>query len=163
MNLKDKVALVTGTSRGIGRAIAISLAERGCHVGINFRREQEKAREVLRIIKSYRRDAVLLRADVSKYDQVKAMVDALIRKFGQIDILINNAGIITLRKPIADISEDEWDSIINTNLKGTFNCCKAVVPHMIRQGGGKIINISSTAGRRGEEHHRCRMPRQKQV
>ena len=149
MNLKDKVVLVTGASRGIGRAIAIAFAEKGCKVGINFRKSKEKASEVLSIVRNHSAEGIMLQADVSKYDQVKSMVDDLIDKFGRIDILVNNAGIFTTTKPIQEIADEEWDRIMDVNLKGVFYCCKAVVPRMIEQGRGKIINISSTAGRRG--------------
>jgi len=149
MNLKGKVALITGSSRGIGRAIAIAFAQKGCHVGINFRKSYDRALEMLKIVKSHGVEGVLLQADVSKYDQVKSMVDTLIKKFGRIDILVNNAAVAPKRKPIEEITDEEWDETMNVDLKGVFYCCKAVVPYMKRQGGGKIINISSTAGRRG--------------
>jgi len=149
MNLKGKVALVTGASRGIGRAIAIAFAEKGCNVGINFRKNYEKAKEVLEVVESYGVDGILLQADVSDYNQVRSMVEKLMEKFGRIDILVNNAGIFTTTKPIQEVTDEEWDRIMNVNLKGVFYCCKAVVPYMIKQGGGKIINISSTAGKRG--------------
>jgi len=149
MNLRGKVALVTGASRGIGRAIALAFAEKGCNVGINFVRNREKALETLRMVKERGAEGILLQADVSKYDQVKQMVDKLVEKFGRIDILVNNAGITSPLKPIEEITDEEWDRIMNINLKGAFNCCKAVIPYMIKQGGGKIINISSSAGLRG--------------
>ena len=104
---------------------------------------------MLKIVKNLGAEKVILQADVSKYDQVKSMVDELVERFGRIDIFVNNAGIFTKMKPIEEITDDEWDSIMNVNLKGVFYCCKAVIPYMKKQGGGKIINISSTAGRQG--------------
>jgi len=149
VDLRGRVALVTGASRGIGRAIAIALAERGCNVGINFKASYERAREVLEAVKSRGVQGILLQADVSDYNQVKSMVDELIERFGRIDILVNNAGIFTPARSIEEITDEEWDMVMNVNLRGVFYCCKAVVPYMIRQGGGKIVNISSTAGRGG--------------
>jgi len=120
VDLKGKVALVTGASRGIGRAIAIAFAEKGCNVGINFRKSYEKAKEVLEIARSHGVEGVLLQADISDYDQVKSMVDKLIEEFGRIDILVNNAGIFTAAKPIQEVTDEEWDRVMDVNLKGVF-------------------------------------------
>lgn len=149
MDVKGKVALVTGSSRGIGRATALMLARKGCNVVVNYVRNREKAEEVSEVVRRLGGDSVAINADVSKYSEVKEMVEEVVRKFRRIDILVNNAGIISRHTDIREVSEEEWDEIIDINLKGAFNCCKAVVPYMIKQGFGRIVNVSSIAGRSG--------------
>jgi len=148
MKLKDKVAIVTGASRGIGRGIAIKLAQEGVNLAIVAVRSKEKLYNVANEIQSVGRQSLPIIADVSKSEEVKRMVEETLKRFGRIDILINNAGIIRISH-IMEMSEDEWDEVININLKSVFLCTKAVVPHMIKQKSGKIINISSTGGKSG--------------
>ena len=149
MELQDKVALITGASRGIGKAIALGLAKEGTHVAINYVKNHELAKKVAEKARSYGVNAKTYQADVSNFNQVKTMVEEIVQDFGGIDILVNNAGIIPQHFSIFDIPIDEWDRIINVNLKGVFNCTKAVVPYMIKRGEGKIINLASVAGKMG--------------
>lgn len=142
---EGKVALVTGASRGIGRATALMLAERGANVAINYQGNEERAREVLNQVEEMGRKAILVKADVSDYEQVEKMVDEVLRRFGRIDILVNNAGI-TRDTLIMRMKEEDWDAVINTNLKGVFHCIKAVTRPMMKQRSGKIINLSSVVG-----------------
>lgn len=142
---EGKVALVTGASRGIGRATALMLAERGANVAINYQGNEERAREVLNQVEEMGREAILVKADVSDYEQVEKMVDEVLRRFGRIDILVNNAGI-TRDTLIMRMKEEDWDAVINTNLKGVFHCIKAVTRPMMKQRSGKIINLSSVVG-----------------
>lgn len=147
MKLKDKVAIITGVSSsiGIGRAIAIAFAREGADVvvcDINYEGVQERAREIERLgIRS-----LGIKTDVSKASDVSHLMEVTIDKFGRIDILVNNAGILGDRKLIQDITEEEWDAVLNVNIKGQFLCVKYVVPHMLKQGRGKIINIASAGG-----------------
>ncbi len=149
MKIEKKVAIVTGASRGIGRAIALKLAERRCNVVVNYLKNKEKTLDVVKFVKKHGAEGLAVKADVSKFNEVKEMVEKTIEKFGRIDVLVNNAGVISKKYSIAEIDEEEWDRVLNINLKGTFNCCKAVVPYMIEQRVGKIVNISSIAGRMG--------------
>lgn len=142
---EGKVALVTGASRGIGRATALMLAERGANVAINYQGNEERAREVLNQVEEMGREAILVKADVSDYEQVEKMIDEVLRRFGRIDILVNNAGI-TRDTLIMRMKEEDWDAVINTNLKGVFHCIKAVTRPMMKQRSGKIINLSSVVG-----------------
>lgn len=141
----DKVAIVTGASRGIGREIALYLAEKGASVVVNYAGNEKKANEVVDQIKSMGQDAIAVQADVSNSEDVAAMVKATIDTYGKIDILVNNAGI-TKDTLLMRMKEEDWDSVINTNLKGVFLCTKAVSRYMARQKRGKIINISSIVG-----------------
>ena len=149
MKLKDKVAIVTGASRGIGRAIALAFAREGANVVINFRTRDDLAEEVVSKIKKFGQKALKVQADVRNLEEVNEMVELVIKEFGRIDILVNNAGIGGPAKPIEEVTDEEWEKIMDINLKGVFYCCKAVVPYMRKQGSGKIINISSVSGRRG--------------
>lgn len=144
MRLEGKKALVTGGSRGIGRAISLTFAREGADVAVNFRRSREKALEVVKGIRSMGRDAIEVRADVSVKGDVLEMVDQIIKRFGNIDILVNNAGI-GQRASILDMTEEEWDTVIDVNLKGVFLCTQAVAKEMMRHDGGRIINIASLA------------------
>ena len=147
-NIKDKVALVTGAARNLGKDIALSLAEAGADVAVTARSvpELEKTAEEIRRMG---RKALAIPMDVTDFSQVESGVQKAISEFGRIDILVNNAATRS-HKPVLDVSEAEWRSVIDTNLTGVFFCCKAVVPFMIREGGGRIINISSRAGNRGK-------------
>jgi 3-oxoacyl-[acyl-carrier protein] reductase len=147
LELLGKMALVTGAAQGIGRAIALLLAQKGADIvvsDINL----EKAEETVREIETIGRRAMAIRADVANTNDVERMVEAILGRFGQIDILVNNAGI-TRDKLILRMTEEDWDAVLNVNLKGTFNCTKAVVRHMSKQRRGKIVNIASVVGEMG--------------
>ena len=146
--LKDKVAVVTGSSRGIGKAIAIELANRGAKLVINYVASEVEAQDTLRLILENDGQAILFQANVASSTQAAELIQKTIETFGRLDILVNNAGI-TRDKLLLRMSEEEWDDVQNTNLKGTFNCTKAAVRQMIRQRYGRIINISSIAGQMG--------------
>jgi len=146
--LKDRTAIVTGGSRGIGKAIALELAKRGAKVIVNYVTSEKGASEVVEEIKSSGGDAVAIQADVSDTKQASDLIKAAIEKFDKIDILVNNAGI-TRDKLIMMMSEEDWDEVQDTNLKGTFNCSKAAVKHMMRKRYGRIINITSVSGQMG--------------
>ena len=147
-HLLDKIALVTGASKGIGRAIAIAFAKEGANVVVNYFKSEDDANDVVKEINALGRAAVPVRADVSKIDEVKAMVKRTIDQFGRIDMLVNNAGVSTMG-PLVDLTERDWDYNMDVNAKGVFLCCQAVARHMIGQRYGKIINISSAAGKTG--------------
>lgn len=147
MELKGKVALVTGAAQGIGKAIALLLAQKGADIvvsDINLERAEETARE----IEAIDRKAMAIRVDVADFNEVERMVGAILERFGQIDILVNNAGIAR-DKLILRMTEEDWDAVLNVNLKGTFNCTKAVIRHMSKQRRGKIVNIASVVGEMG--------------
>ncbi|MEC0229326.1 3-oxoacyl-[acyl-carrier-protein] reductase [Paenibacillus alba] len=143
--LTGKVALVTGASRGIGRAIALHLAEHGADVAVNYAGSEAAAGEVVAAIEAMGRKAVKLRADVSSFQEADDLVKQTLEIFGKIDILVNNAGI-TRDNLIMRMKEEEFDQVIATNLKGVFNCVKAVTRPMMKQRFGRIINISSVVG-----------------
>ncbi len=146
--LEGKVALVTGAAVGIGRAIAVAFAREGARVVVNYSRSQQEAETTAGMARQAGGEALLIRADVSQDRQVKAMVAESLDRFGRIDVLVNNAGVTAfVAFPDLDALTDEvWDRLYNVNVKGTFFCCRAVVPAMRRQGEGRIINIASTAG-----------------
>ena len=140
-----KVALVTGASRGIGRACAIKLAEAGYTVVINYASNEAKANEVLDIVKSKGADGMIIKADVSKYEEVKEMVKTVFDTYKQIDVLVNNAGIVR-DEPLIGLHEENLDACINLNIKGYFYCAKEVALKMARKRSGVIINMSSVSG-----------------
>ncbi len=140
-----KVAIVTGASRGIGREIAIQLAKEGAKVAVNYSGSKDKAEEVVKLITELGSEAFAIQADVSKVDSVKEMVDQTMDRFGSIDMLVNNAGI-TKDNLLMRMKEDEWDDVININLKGVFLCTKGVTRQMMRQRLGKIVNVASIVG-----------------
>lgn len=144
MLLSHKVAIITGGARGIAKGIALKFEEEGCSIVIADVLVIE-ARKTLEKISEKEREAIFVQCDVSKSHQVQDMVDQTIRKFGKVDTLVNNAAIGAITKSITEISEGEWDRLLDINLKGVFFCCKAVVPHMKEKKWGKIINISSMA------------------
>jgi NAD(P)-dependent dehydrogenase (short-subunit alcohol dehydrogenase family) len=146
-NLRNKVALVTGAGRNLGKAIALALAEAGADVALTARSMPEIEKTAEEIRKRGRR-ALAIVMDVTDLSQVERAVQQIILEFGRIDILVNNAATRS-HKPLIEMSAEEWRSVIDTNLTGAFICCKAVGPFMIRQGGGRVINISSRAGSRG--------------
>ncbi|WP_379967194.1 3-oxoacyl-[acyl-carrier-protein] reductase [Ectobacillus sp. sgz5001026] len=143
--LTDQVAVVTGASRGIGRAIALDLAKQGAKIIVNFAGNEERAKEVVEEIQALGSEAISVRADVSNTEEVADMMKIAIDTFGKIDILVNNAGI-TKDNLLMRMKEDEWDAVIRTNLKGVFVCTKAVTRQMVRQRYGRIINIASVVG-----------------
>nr|WP_231701867.1 3-oxoacyl-[acyl-carrier-protein] reductase [Crassaminicella thermophila] len=145
VNLIGKTAVVTGGSRGIGKAIALKLAELGANVVVNYTRSSDKADEVVKIIKDMGRDAIALKADVSNTEEVKNFFKEIEKKFDTIDILVNNAGI-TKDTLLMKMKDEDWDKVININLKGTYNCTKAVTRKMMKQRSGKIINVASVVG-----------------
>lgn len=145
MRLKGLKGIVTGSSRGIGRAIARGLAREGADVVINYHKSEEKAKEVAKKIQSMGRESLVIQADVTKKSAVKNMVNETIEAFNKIDFLVNNAGIIQ-RDPMEDLSVEDWDRVIDVNLRGPFLCSKYVGNEMIAQGGGSIVNISSISG-----------------
>lgn len=146
--LTDKVAIVTGASRGIGRAIAISLAKEGAKVVVNYRSDDEGANKVLSEIEQCGGTGILHKGDISKFEVAEDLAKFCLDKFQRIDILVNNAGI-TKDSLLLRMKEEDFDSVINVNLKGTFNCVKHISPIMIKQKSGKIINISSVIGLTG--------------
>lgn len=143
--LENKVAIVTGASRGIGRAIALTLANYGASIVVNYCGSKGKAEEVVEEIKKNGGNAIAYQADVADMEAIKLMFADVLKQFGSIDILVNNAGI-TRDNLILKMSEDEFDGVINTNLKGTFNCLKHASRIMLKQKSGRIINISSISG-----------------
>jgi len=145
MKLQGKTALVTGASRGIGREIALELARQGANVAVNYAGSEASANEVVDQIKALGQDAFAIQCNVSDSESVGEMVKQTIEKFGSLDILVNNAGI-TRDNLLMRMKEDEWDDVINTNLKGVFLCTKAVTRQMMKQRSGRIINISSIVG-----------------
>ncbi len=140
-----KTALITGASRGIGRETAILFAKSGYNVIINYLNSESSALSLCDQLSEYKNKIIAIKADVSNSKQVKKMVETAKNSFGKIDVLINNAGIAQ-QKLFTDISEHDWDNMFNINIKGMYNCCKEIVPMMIHEKSGKIINISSIWG-----------------
>ena len=140
--MEKKVAFVTGSSRGIGRAIAIGLAKEGVSVVVNYRSRHDAAEEVAREITGIGGEAIIAKADVANDDEVKSMVDDVINKWGSIDILVNNAAIHRGGR-IQKLTLENWNLVINSVLGGTFHCCRHIVPLMIAKNWGRIINLSS--------------------
>ncbi|UCG54995.1 MAG: SDR family NAD(P)-dependent oxidoreductase, partial [Dehalococcoidia bacterium] len=145
MRFEGRVAIITGSSRNVGRGIALRLAEEGADIVANYVSNADAALETINMIKILGRKAMAIQADVSNYNKVNDMINRTIDNFGRVDILVNNAGIASIT-PIWDVMEEEFDKTISINLKGVFNCCKAVIKHMMNRRYGKIINISSLAG-----------------
>ncbi|HDA8595647.1 TPA: 3-oxoacyl-[acyl-carrier-protein] reductase [Staphylococcus aureus] len=140
-----KSALVTGASRGIGRSIALQLAEEGYNVAVNYAGSKEKAEAVVEEIKAKGVDSFAIQANVADADEVKAMIKEVVSQFGSLDVLVNNAGI-TRDNLLMRMKEQEWDDVIDTNLKGVFNCIQKATPQMLKQRSGAIINLSSVVG-----------------
>ena len=145
MKLEGKVALITGASRGIGRATALKFAAEGAKVAINFAGNTQKAEEVKNLIESNGGEALLVQGDVSDFAKVGEIVEKVVETWGKIDILVNNAGI-TRDTLLLKMSESDFDEVIATNLKGVFNCTKAVTKLMMKQRSGRIVNMSSVVG-----------------
>jgi 3-oxoacyl-[acyl-carrier protein] reductase len=148
MNLTDKVALVTGASRGIGRAVALRLGALGAKVVVNYRGNQQEAEEVVEAIKIQGGEALAMQGDVSQAAEAQKLIENTVKTFGRLDILVNNAGI-TRDQLMMRMSEADWDAVLDTNLKGAFLLTKAAQRPMLKQRGGRIINITSVVGQMG--------------
>jgi len=148
MKLKGRTALVTGGSRGIGRAVAIALADEGADVAINYVSSETAARDVAEHIKKMGRRAVLAQADVSDYPDTFRMAQDVMREFGHLDILVNNAGINS-DKTFSKMDHASWRKVLGTNLDGVFNCTKVFVDQMLAQGYGRVVNMTSVIGQIG--------------
>ena len=148
LELDGRVALITGASRGIGRAVAIALADRGADVVVNYRQRSSDADSAAAEIQALGRKALVVQADVSRAQEVDRLVSAVIAHFRKIDILVNNAGIARLQ-PMDEVSEADWDELMTVNVKSCFLMTKAVVPGMRERGWGRIINLSSVAAQVG--------------
>ena len=143
--LKGKTAIVTGAARGIGKAIAIKLASLGANIVLNYRSSEEEAIKVEEQIKEFGVEVLRVKGDISKLTEVENLINTSKEKFGIIDIMVNNAGI-TKDTLILRMKEEDFDSVIDVNLKGVFNCLKTITPVMVKQKSGKIINLSSVVG-----------------
>lgn len=149
MELEGKCAIVTGGTRGIGRSIALMLAREGCNVAVNYRKSEKEAAELVEEIKKMGRDAIAVKADVSSFADAKRMFDDVLAKFGHLEILVNNAGV-NWDSVIWKMTEEQFDTVISTNLKGCFNYNKLAATHFKDKRYGKIVNISSINGLRGK-------------
>ena len=150
MELRETTAIVTGAARGIGRGIAQALASEGANIVVAdlpaLEEEMERTQE---LVEAEGAQALLVHCDVRDWSQVSAMAQAALDRFGRIDVLVNNAGVISVA-PVVTMTEEQWDQVMNVNVKGTFLCSKAVVPHLAQQRSGSIVNLSSQAGKRGQ-------------
>jgi 3-oxoacyl-[acyl-carrier protein] reductase len=146
--LAGKVALVTGAAVGIGRAVAVAFGREGAKVVVNYSKSRKEAEETASLVKQAGGEFLVIQADVAQDRQVRAMVAETLERFGRIDVLVNNAGITAFVDfpDLERLTDDVWDRLYNVNVKGTFFCCRAVVPAMRKQGHGRIINIASIAG-----------------
>jgi len=149
LDLTNRVAVVTGSSRGIGRAIAAKLASQGAKVVVNYNSSEDAANEVVDQIAAEGGEAIAIGADVKEADQAKALINSALDRFGRLDILVNNVGI-TRDTLLMRMKEADWDIVMETNLKGTFNCTKTAQRPMIKQRYGRIINITSVSGIAGQ-------------
>jgi 3-oxoacyl-[acyl-carrier protein] reductase len=149
MELEGKVAIVTGGTRGIGRAIVLDLAANGADVALNYRQSADLAQELAETIRGMGRRALVVQADVSSFDDAQAMAQKVLDEFGRLDILVNNAGM-NWDGVVWKMTEEQWDRVIEVDLKGTFNYTRAVTPIFRQQGSGKIVNITSINGLRGK-------------
>ena len=143
-----RTAVVTGGSRGIGRAVCIQLAKQGCNVVVNYCHGEAAAAETVALCKAEKANAVAVQADVSTAEGCKALFEQAVNAFGRVDILVNNAGI-TRDNLILRMSEEDFDAVLNANLKGAFLCCKEAARRMVRQRWGRIVNLSSVVALRG--------------
>ena len=147
--LRDQIAIVTGGSRGIGRATAQRLAEAGAHVVVNYIYQTQEAEDAVNVARALGVQALAVQGDVSLTHEAAAVVDKALSHFGKLDLVVANAGIWE-GAPVDEMSDDVWDKVINHNLRGTWTICRAAVPALRRQGSGAIVIVSSTAGQRGE-------------
>jgi 3-oxoacyl-[acyl-carrier protein] reductase len=155
MEFKDRIAIVTGATRGIGRAVALELARRGCCIAFNYLSSEGRANSLVDEIKKIGREAVGYRADVTDFRSVNDMSHEVKNHFGRIDFLVNNAGI-TRDVTLLMMKQNDWDDVINTNLKGVFNCTKAVIFTMMKEKRGRILNVTSISGlvgQKGQVHY----------
>ncbi len=157
MKLKDRVAIVTGAARGMGRSHCLALADEGAAVvaadicqdltGVAYPLgRRSELEETAALVRAKGRDAIAVTADITKALDVSALVEKTVEQFGRIDILVNNAGVALIGVPVQDVTEEQWDRLMTVNAKGPWLCCKYVVPHMIRQRYGRIVNMSSHCG-----------------
>ena len=144
--LQGRAAIVTGAGRGVGRGIALELARAGCRVAVNYHSSERAAEETAAEIRGFGVQAFAVRANVSVAAEVHSMVDTVVERFSALDLVVNNSGVQTW-KPLLDVTEAEWDDVIDTNLKGCFLCTQAAARHMRDNGGGSIINIGSGCNR----------------
>ena len=151
ISLKNRVSLVTGASRGIGRATALMLAQAGSDIALNYVQQDDNARKVQESIGKLGRKALLHKGNVGKASVARDFINQAVAEFGRIDIVVNNAGIWTFSE-IGNTEESVWDETIEVNLKSVFNVCNSAVPYL-KKNGGRVINIASTAGQRGEAFH----------
>lgn len=145
LDFKDKVAVVTGASRGIGKAIALAFAREGCAVTINYNKNPDRANEVVEAIREMGGKAIVVRCDVSKRDEVEAMFKTTVSEFGKVDILVNNAGV-GIETSLPETTDEIWDRHIEVNLRGPFLCTQIAARYMVPRRYGKIVNISSNSG-----------------
>lgn len=145
MTVKNKIAVVTGGSRGIGRAISVRLGRMGCYVWVNYVSRSEAAEETLELVRQAGGDGQAVQFDVADFDQVQSAFKSIVAESGSIDILVNNAGI-TRDGLVAMMKESDWDAVLDTNLKGAFSCAKAAFRPMMKKRWGRIVNISSIIG-----------------
>jgi len=146
MDLKGKVALVTGSAKGIGRAIAVELAKRGANVVINYAHSEGEAKKTEKACRQYGVETLVVKADVSRREEVRAMVEKVVERFGGIDVLVNNAGILGKGLNPMEVTDEDWDAVLAVNLKGAFIVTQEVLKYMKK---GKIVNIASIAGKDG--------------
>ncbi len=145
MRLQDKVTVITGSSRGIGRETALAFAKEGSHIVVNYTHSQEKAEKVAEEIRKIGRDAIVVKADVTNRAEVKALFSKAFDHFGKIDILINNAGI-SRPKSFLELTDEDWDEVMDANLKSMFITTQEIFPYMQKQNHGRIVNLASAAG-----------------
>ena len=148
MKFEHKVALITGSSRGLGREMALEFAREGADVAVNYLHSSDEAHKVVDTIKSMERNAIQVQADVSDIGQITEMVDTILNQLGRIDFLINNAGTFS-DSMLRNMGKETWDEVVAVNLSGTFNCTRAVIEYMITQEYGRVINIASIVGQAG--------------
>ena len=148
IDFHGKTALITGASRGIGRACALTLAKHGCQLALNYQQSKAASDEVVQAARKHGVVAKAYQADVTRVGEIRALVQSVTEDFGRIDVLINSAGISQV-VPVPDLSEADWERMMNVNLKGTFFCCQAVLKQMLAQKSGRIVNLASTAGQMG--------------
>jgi NAD(P)-dependent dehydrogenase (short-subunit alcohol dehydrogenase family) len=147
MRLSKKVAIVTGSASGLGKTISLKLASQGADIVI-VDINKDAVDESIRDVEKIGHNCIGFVCDISKQDEVRNMVRSVITEFGKIDILVNNAGgALHTKAKFEEVTEKDWDIVMDVNLKGAFFCCKEIIPHMIKQGGGRIVNISALAGR----------------
>jgi glucose 1-dehydrogenase len=148
MRLEDKIVLVTGASKGIGRALALGLAAEGAHIIVNYNRDKKAAESVAKSVRALGREAMTVQADISKTSHIRRMFQKIQGKFKRLDVLVNNAGI-TGWTGLFDITEEQWDQVLDTNLKGTFFCSLEAARWMKQTGGGAIVNVSTNCAALG--------------